>query len=120
MRIADTIRVVIVQRGASMKRAVIAIAVWAAAGAAWAAEEREVQVKERTHGCRTPEETYRFWSLARRDKDAAARYSNEKGCRIFAAGETVAIVEPLPTNAMNGVRAKGDKVVYFLPAADAR
>jgi hypothetical protein len=113
-------RDVIVSVEPCMKRAIIAIAVWAAAGAAWAIEEREVQVKERTHGCRTPEETYRFWSLARRDKEAAARYSNEKRCRLFAAGETVAIVDPLPTNAMNGVRAKGEKVVYYVPAADAR
>ncbi len=76
-------------------------------------------MKDRTHGCRSPEETYKFWSLARHNKDEAARYSNEKRCRIFAAGETVALVERDPVAKINGIRPRDENMVYFVPAADA-
>ena len=79
----------------------------------------EVKLKERTHACRTPEDTYRFWSLARRDKDAAAKYSNEKGCLMIPAGITVALVERDPVARMSGIRLKDDKTIYYVPAADA-
>ena len=102
-----------------MKRVLLVVTLLVAGAAAYA-EDDLVQVKERTHGCRSPAETYRFWSLARHDKEAAARYSNEKGCRIFAAGEKVEIVERDVFTKINGVRTKGDQVVYYLPAYDAR
>jgi hypothetical protein len=102
-----------------MKRSLVTLAVLLAAGLPALAEDYEVQMKDRTHGCRSPEETYRFWSLARHDKEAAARYSNEKGCRLFEKGETVAVVERDVFAKINGVRPKGEKIVYFVPAADA-
>src|SRR5438093_1280021 len=89
------------------------------AGCATAATDYLVQVKERTHGCRSPEETYKFWSLARHNKDEAAKYSNVKGCRIFAAGETVALVERDPVAKINGIRPRDEKIVYYVPASDA-
>ena len=86
-----------------------------------AAQEREVLVKERTFGCRTPEETQRFYHMALKDrKEEAARYATEKKCRMFAGGDKVAIVDPLPTIEQNGVRFKDDPNVYYLPAAAAR
>ena len=86
-----------------------------------AAQEREVLVKERTFGCRTPEETQRFYHMALKDrKEEAARYATEKKCRMFAGGDKVAIVEPLPSVQQNGVRFKDDPNVYYLPAAAAR
>ena len=86
-----------------------------------AAQEREVVVKERTFGCRTPEETQRFYHMALKDrKEEAARYATEKKCRMFAGGDKVAIVDPLPTIEQNGVRFKDDPNVYYLPAAAAR
>lgn len=102
-----------------MKRHAIAIGLMLAASGA-VAQDREVQVTERTHGCRSPEETYRFYSYARSDKERAAKYSNEKGCRIFAQGEKVVVVDPLPTQKMTGVRSKDEKVVYYVPQLDAR
>ncbi len=101
-----------------MKRHAVMIVLLLAAGAAYA-EDYQVQVKERTHGCRSPEETYKFWSLARTNKEAAAKYSNEKRCRIFAAGETVALVERDPIAKINGIRAKDEKIIYYVPAVDA-
>ena len=84
------------------------------------AEDYEVKVKERTHGCKSPEETYKFWSLARRDKEAAAKYSNEKGCLMIPAGLTVALVDRDPVAKINGIRLKGDdKTIYYVPASDA-
>jgi|SRR6185436_7397005 len=85
------------------------------------AQDREVVVKERTFGCRTPEETQRFYHMALKDrKEDAARYATEKKCRMFAGGDKVAIVEPLPNVQQNGVRFKDDPNVYYLPAAAAR
>lgn len=101
-----------------MKRHILFAAVLLAAGAAFA-QDYEVQIKERTHGCRTPEETYRFWSLARRDKEAAAKYSNEKKCLMIPQGLTVALVERDPVAKINGIRLKDDKTIYYVPAADA-
>ena len=92
----------------------------AASFAAWAANDYEIQIPEQTYGCRSPEETHRFWTLAVRDKEAAAKYSNEKRCRVFAEGEKVAIVERIPTSKMNGVRSKNDPVTYYVPDAHAR
>ena len=92
----------------------------AASAAAWGSNDYEVQLQERTYGCRSPEETHRFWTLAVRDKEAAAKYSNEKRCRIFAEGEKVAIVERIPTSKMNGVRTKNDPATYYVPEAHAR
>jgi len=103
-----------------MKRTALLLAALLAMGAAHAAEEYKVQIKERTHACKSPEETYRFWSLARRDKEAAAKYSNEKGCLMIPAGHTVALVERDPVAKINGVRLEGDKTIYYVPAADAR
>jgi cytochrome c551/c552 len=95
------------------------IAALALPGAAAWAQEREVL--ERTHGCRSPEESHRFWSLVKADnKEAAAKYSNEKRCRIFAEGEKVAIVDPIPTAHVNGVRAKDDPNTYYVPSRHAR
>jgi len=102
-----------------MKTHAILFAALLGAGAAYAAEDYEVRIKERTHACKTPEETYRFWSLARRDKEAAAKYSNEKGCLMIPAGHVVALVERDPIAKINGVRLKGDKTVYYVPASDA-
>ena len=86
-----------------------------------AAQDREVLVKERTFGCRSPEETQRFYHMALKDrKEEAARYATEKKCRMFAGGDKVAIVDPLPTIEQNGVRFKDDPNVYYLPAAAAR
>ena len=86
-----------------------------------AAQDREVIVKERTFGCRTPEETQRFYHMALKDrKEDAARYATEKKCRMFSGGDKVAIIEPLPSVQQNGVRYKDDPNVYYLPAAAAR
>ena len=103
-----------------MKRIPILFAALLATGAAFAADDYEVRIKERTHACKSPEETYRFWSLARRDKEAAAKYSNEKGCLMIPEGYVVALVERDPVTKINGVRLKGDKTVYYVPASDAR
>ena len=102
-----------------MRNQAILFAALLAAGVAYAAEDYEVRIKERTHACKSPEETYKFWSLARRDKEAAAKYSNEKGCLMIPAGHTVALVERDPVAKINGVRLKGDKTVYYVPASDA-
>ena len=102
-----------------MKSQTFFLAAILATGVAFAADDYEVKLKERTHACRTPEDTYRFWSLARRDKDAAAKYSNEKGCLMIPAGYTVALVERDPVAKINGIRLKGDKTVYYVPASDA-
>ena len=93
-----------------------------ASGAAWAFDEYVVPLKERTHACKSPEETYHFWSLARRDKEAAAKYSNAKGCLMIPEGAQVAIVERDPVAKINGIRVKNwtdDKTVYYVPARDA-
>jgi len=85
------------------------------------AQEREVVVKERTWGCRTPEQTQRFYFMALKDhKEEAAKYATEKRCRMFEGGEKVAVVEPLPTIGQNGVRYKDDPNVYYVPVAAAR
>ena len=102
-----------------MKSQAILLTAILAAGAAYSADDYEVKIKERTHACKSPEETYRFWSLARRDKDAAAKYSNEKGCLMIPAGYTVALVERDPVAKINGIRLKGDNTVYYVPASDA-
>jgi len=102
-----------------MKRYAVMTMLMIATAGAYAAEDYFVQVKERTHGCRSPEETYKFWSLARRDKEAAAKYSNEKGCLMIPAGITVALVERDPVAKMSGIRLKDDKTIYYVPAADA-
>ena len=95
--------------------------VLALAALAAGAQEREVVVKERTFGCRTPEETQRFYHMALKDrKEDAARYATEKRCRMFAGGEKVSVVEPLPTVLQNGVRYKDDPNIYYLPMAAAR
>jgi hypothetical protein len=99
----------------------VALFVLALAAFPAAAQEREVVVKERTFGCRTPEETQRFYQMALRDrKEDAARYATEKKCRMFAGGDKVAIVDPLPTIDQNGVRFKDDPNIYYVPAAAAR
>jgi hypothetical protein len=103
-----------------MTKSVVVLALALAALPA-AAQEREVVLKERAFGCRTPEETQRFYHMALKDrKEDAARYATEKKCRMFAGGDKVAIVEPLPTIEQNGVRFKDDPNVYYLPAAAAR
>ena len=85
------------------------------------AQEREVVVKERTFGCRTPEDTQRFYRMALQDRrEDAARYATEKKCRMFAGGDKVAVVDPLPMIDQNGVRYKDDPNVYYVPAAAAR
>jgi hypothetical protein len=84
------------------------------------APEREIQVLERTHGCRSPEETHRLWTLVKHDRAAAAKYSNERNCRIFAEREKVTIVDPLVVQQMNGIRIQGDSNVYYVPSAHAR
>jgi hypothetical protein len=91
-----------------------------ASGTAYAVDDYEVKIKERTHACKSPEQTYKFWSLARHDKEAAARYSNEKGCLMIPAGITVALVERDPVAKINGIRLKGDTTIYYVPASDAR
>jgi len=99
----------------------IALFVVAFAALSAAAQEREVVVKERSWGCRTPEETQRFYSMALKDrKEDAARYATEKKCRTFEGGDKLAVVEPLPTVGQNGVRYKDDPNVYYLPVAAAR
>ena len=103
-----------------MKSQIFLLATILAAGVVFAADDYEVKIKERTHACRTPEDTYRFWSLARRDKEAAAKYSNEKGCLMIPAGYTVALVEVNPIAKINGIRLKGDPTVYYVPASDAK
>lgn len=86
-----------------------------------AAQEREVVVKERTFGCRTPEDTQRFYSMALKDrKEDAARYATEKKCRMFAGGDKVAVVDPMPNIDQNGVRYKDDPNVYYVPMQAAR
>jgi len=86
-----------------------------------AAQEREVMVKERTFGCRTPEDTQRFYSMAPKDrKEDAARYATEKKCRMFAGGDKVAVVDPMPNIDQNGVRYKDDPNVYYVPMQAAR
>ena len=99
--------------------AVLATAFLALASAALAAEY-ETQIRDRTHACKSPEETYKFWSLARRDKEAAAKYSNERGCLMIPAGVTVEVVERNPVAKINGIRLKGEKTVYYVPASDAK
>src|SRR5260370_326070 len=103
----------------TMKRYALMTILLLAAATANAAEDYMVQVKERTHGCRSPEETYKFWSLARKNREEAAKYTNMKGCRIFAAGETVALVERDPVAKINGIRPRDEKIIYYIPAADA-
>ena len=103
-----------------MKRQAILLAAILSAGVAYAADDYEVKIRERTHACKSPEETYKFWSLARHDKVAAAKYSNEKGCLMIPAGYTVALVERDPIAKINGIRLKGDKTVYYVPASDAK
>ena len=102
-----------------MRRLLASAAVAAAAGCASTAE-REVSILEGTHACRTPEETHLLWSLIRKDRNAAAQFSNERRCRIFAAGEKVVIIEPLTTMKISGVRVKGDPNVYYVPEGHAR
>jgi len=86
-----------------------------------AAQDREVIVKERTFGCRTPEETQRFYHMALKDrKGDAAKYATEKRCRMFSGGDVVTVVEPLPTMDINGVRYKDDPNIYYVPMAAAR
>jgi hypothetical protein len=102
-----------------MKIPFVLLAATLASGLAMAGDDYEVKIKERTHACKSPEETYRFWSLARRDKEAAARYSNEKGCLMIPAGYTVALVERDPIAKINGIRLKDDKTIYYVPASDA-
>ena len=97
----------------------LAAALLAGAGGTLAAEY-ETQIRERTHACKSPEETYRFWSLARHNKEAAAKYSNERGCLLIPAGTAVAVVERDPVAKINGIRLKGEKTVYYVPASDAR
>jgi len=95
------------------------LALLLASGAAYALDDYEVKIKERTHGCKSPEQTYKFWSLARRDKEAAARYSNENACLMIPAGITVALVERDPVAKINGIRLKGNPTIYYVPASDA-
>jgi hypothetical protein len=104
-----------------MKSIPILLALALGAGAALAAEEYETVVKDRTHGCKTPEETFRFWSMARENKEAAARYSNMKGCLMIPAGTPVVIVDRDPVAKMNGIRLKqgDDKKTYYVPSSDA-
>ena len=99
--------------------ALLAAACIALAGGAFAAEY-ETQIRDRTHACKSPGETYKFWSLARRDKEAAAKYSNERGCLMIPAGVTVEVVERDPVAKINGIRLKGEKTVYYVPASDAK
>ncbi len=99
----------------------IALLAFALAALPLAAQEREVVVKERAWGCRTPEETQRFYGMALKDRKVdAAKYATEKKCRMFAGGDKVAVVEPLPVIGQNGVRYKDDPNVYYLPVASAR
>ena len=92
-----------------------------AAACAAGVEERQVVVKERTFGCRTPEETQRFYQMALKGgKDDAAKYASEKRCRMFSEGDVVSVVEPLPSIIINGVRYKDDPNIYYLPMAAAR
>ena len=85
------------------------------------AQEREVVVKERTFGCRTPEDTQRFYRMALNDrKEDAAKYATEKKCRMFAGGDKVAVVDPMPMIEQNGVRYKDDPNIYYVPQAAAR
>jgi hypothetical protein len=105
---------------AVMKRTLALLAL-ALASLSAAAQEREVVVKERTFGCRSPEETQRFYSMALTDrKEDAARYATEKKCRMFSGGDKVAVVDPVPTLQQNGVRHRDDPTVYYVPAASAR
>ena len=102
-----------------MKRSLSIVLAVAALGAA--AQERQVVVKERTFGCRSPEETQRFYQMALKDrKDDAAKYASEKRCRMFSGGDVVSVVEPLPSVGVNGVRYKDDPNIYYVPMAAAR
>jgi len=105
-----------------MKNLAVLIALMLSAGTVFAAEEYETRVKDRTHACKSPEETYRFWSMARENKEAAARYSNMKGCLLISAGTPVYVVERDPVAKINGIRLKNgeDKTTYYVPASDAK
>jgi len=105
-----------------MNRIVLAAVSMLVAGTAAAlGGEREVVVKERTFGCRSPEETQRFYQMALKDrKGDAAKYATEKRCRMFSGGDVVTVVEPLPTMDINGVRYKDDPNIYYVPMAAAR
>jgi hypothetical protein len=103
-----------------MKRLAILVSLSLAASLAFAADDDyKVKIKERTHGCKSPEETWRFFNLARHNNEEAARYSNEKGCLMIPAGITVALVERNPVAKINGIRLEGDKNIYYVPASDA-
>ena len=104
-----------------MKRHVVCISLLLASSAFAAVEGREVVVKDRTFGCRTPEATQRFYQMALKDrKTDAAKYAMKLGCLMFPSGTVVAVVDPLPLLEVNGVRFKDDPNVYYVPAAAAR